>query len=116
MRLIATSGGYSPIVHLASHLGGRPVWRDDILGFVPGDAPQKRECVGGINGVYALGDVIADGFEGGVRAATEAGFKASVGTLPKTVARKEEATVHCSRCRTTKAPRGRSSSSTSRTT
>lgn len=54
MRLIATSGGYSPIVHLASHLGGRPVWRDDILGFVPGDAPQKRECVGGINGVYAL--------------------------------------------------------------
>lgn len=69
--LIASSGGYSPIVHLASHLGGRPVWRDDILGFVPGDAPQKRECVGGINGVYALGDVIADGFEGGVRAATE---------------------------------------------
>ena len=91
--LIASSGGYSPIVHLASHLGGRPVWRDDILGFVPGDAPQKRVCVGGIHGVYALGDVIADGFEGGVRAATEAGFKASTGTLPKTVARKEEATV-----------------------
>lgn len=91
--LIATSGGYSPVVHLASHLGGRPVWREDILGFVPGDAPQKRVCVGGVNGVYALGDVIADGFEGGVRAATEAGFKASVGTLPKTLARKEEATV-----------------------
>jgi sarcosine oxidase subunit alpha len=51
--LIASSGGYSPVVHLASHLGGKPVWRDDILGFVPGEAPQKRECVGGINGVYA---------------------------------------------------------------
>jgi hypothetical protein len=41
------------VVHLASHLGGKPVWRDDILGFVPGEAPQKRVCVGGINGVYA---------------------------------------------------------------
>ncbi|MEE3637096.1 FAD/NAD(P)-binding oxidoreductase, partial [Pseudomonas sp. AL 58] len=33
--LVASSGGYSPVVHLASHLGGKPVWREDILGFVP---------------------------------------------------------------------------------
>ena len=45
--------------------------REDILGFVPGEAPQKRVCVGGINGVYGLGDSLADGFEGGVRAASE---------------------------------------------
>ena len=67
--LIATSGGYSPIVHLASHLGGRPVWREDILGFVPGDAPQKRECVGGINGVYALDDPMALGALQAIKAA-----------------------------------------------
>ncbi|MEB0151334.1 hypothetical protein, partial [Pseudomonas sp. CCC2.2] len=57
--LVATSGGYSPVVHLASHLGGKPTWREDILGFVPGEAPQKRVCVGGINGVYGLGDSLA---------------------------------------------------------
>jgi len=91
--LVATSGGYSPVVHLASHLGGKPLWRDDILGFVPGEAPQKRVCVGGVNGVFALGDALADGFEGGVRAATEAGFKAVEGVLPKVLVRPEEPTV-----------------------
>jgi sarcosine oxidase subunit alpha len=91
--LIASSGGYSPIVHLASHLGGKPVWREEILGFVPGEAPQKRVCVGGINGVYALGDSLADGFEGGVRAASEAGFKAVEGVLPKALSRAEEPTL-----------------------
>ena len=91
--LVASSGGYSPIVHLASHLGGKPVWREDILGFVPGEAPQKRVCVGGINGVYPLGDALADGFEGGVRAASEAGFQPVEGVIPKALSRVEEATL-----------------------
>ncbi|WP_040259711.1 sarcosine oxidase subunit alpha [Pseudomonas massiliensis] len=91
--LVGSSGGYSPVVHLASHLGGRPVWREDILGFVPGEAPQKRVCVGGINGVYSLGDALADGFEGGARAAAETGFKVVEGVLPKTVSRAEEPTL-----------------------
>jgi len=91
--LVASSGGYSPVVHLASHLGGKPIWREDILGFIPGEAPQKRVCVGGINGVYSLGDSLADGFEGGVRAASEAGFKAVEGVLPKALSRVEEPTL-----------------------
>ena len=91
--LLATSGGYSPVVHLASHLGGKPTWREDILGFVPGEAPQKRVCVGGINGVYPLGDSLADGFEGGARAASEAGFKAVEGVLPKALNQLQEPTL-----------------------
>lgn len=91
--LVATSGGYSPVVHLASHLGGKPIWREDILAFVPGDAPQKRVCVGGVIGVYALADALADGFEGGARAATEAGFKAVEGVMPKALSRQEEPTI-----------------------
>lgn len=54
---IASSGGYSPVAHLAAHTGIRPVWRDDILGFVPGQAvdPVKGfSVVGGAAGVYAL--------------------------------------------------------------
>lgn len=91
--LIGSSGGYSPVVHLASHLGGRPVWREDILGFVPSEAPQKRVCVGGINGVFGLADALADGFEGGARAAAEAGFKIVEGVLPKVLAKPEEPTL-----------------------
>ena len=32
---IASSGGYSPVVHLAAHTGARPVWSDEIHGFLP---------------------------------------------------------------------------------
>ncbi len=54
---------------------------------------RKRVCVGGINGVYGLGDSLADGFEGGVRAASEAGFSPVEGTLPKALNRLEEPTL-----------------------
>lgn len=89
--LIASSGGYSPVVHLASHLGGKPVWREDILAFVPAEGGfQQRVCAGAVNGVFTLGDALSDGFEAGVRAATEAGFAAVTGTLPQTQKRTEE--------------------------
>jgi len=91
--LIVSSGGYSPVVHLASHLGGRPVWREDILAFVPGEGFQKRHCAGAVNGVFGLGDALADGFEAGAKAAAEVGFKAVTGSLPKAEKRIEEASV-----------------------
>ncbi|MHA6495028.1 sarcosine oxidase subunit alpha [Pseudomonas borbori] len=91
--LIVSSGGYSPVVHLASHLGGRPIWREDILAFVPGDGLQKRECAGAVNGVFVLADVLADGFEAGAKAAGEAGLNAVAGTLPAAEARHEEAAI-----------------------
>lgn len=93
--LIASSGGYSPVVHLASHLGGRPQWREDILAFVPGpgNGVQLRIDAGAVNGVFSLGEVLTDGYRAGAQAAEEAGFKAVDGSLPKAEARREEATV-----------------------
>lgn len=90
--LIVSSGGYSPVVHLASHLGGRPEWREDILGFVPGpgNGIQQRIDAGAVNGVFALGDVLANGFEAGAKAAAEAGYKAVSGSLPQAEVRQEE--------------------------
>jgi len=91
--LIVSSGGYSPVVHLASHLGGRPVWREDILAFVPGEGFQKRHCAGAVNGVFGMGDSLADGFEAGAKAAAEVGFQPVTGTLPKAEKRIEEASI-----------------------
>jgi sarcosine oxidase subunit alpha len=93
--LIVSSGGYSPVVHLASHLGGRPEWREDILGFVPGpgNGIQQRVDAGAVNGVFALGDVLANGFEAGAKAAADTGYKAVSGSLPKVEARQEEAAL-----------------------
>ncbi|TRO23215.1 sarcosine oxidase subunit alpha [Ectopseudomonas mendocina] len=90
--LIVSSGGYSPVVHLASHLGGRPEWREDILGFVPGpgNGIQQRIDAGAVNGVFALGDVLANGFEAGAKAAADTGYKAVSGSLPKVEARQDE--------------------------
>jgi len=90
---VATSGGYSPVVHLASHLGGKPTWREDLLAFVPGEGFQKRVCAGAVNGVFQLGDVLADGFEAGVKAAGEIGFAPVTGEVPNVAARSEEASI-----------------------
>src|SRR6218665_196916 len=90
---VASSGGYSPVVHLASHLGGKPTWRQDLLAFVPGEGFQKRVCAGAVNGVFALGDVLADGFEAGVKAAGEVGFAPVSGEVPAVAARSEEASI-----------------------
>lgn len=92
--LIVSSGGYSPVVHLASHLGGKPTWREDILAFVPSEGGfQKRLCAGAVNGVFSLGDVLADGYEAGAKAAAEAGFKPVEGVVPKAAIRHEEPTL-----------------------
>lgn len=93
--LIVSSGGYSPVVHLASHLGGRPQWREDLLAFVPGpgNGVQQRIDCGAAHGVLALADVLADGYEAGARAANESGLAAVAGSLPEVESLSEEASV-----------------------
>ena len=38
---IASSGGWSPVVHLSCHTGSRPVWNDEVIGFFPGIATKS---------------------------------------------------------------------------
>ena len=70
---VASSGGYSPVVHLSAHTGARPVWHEEILGFVPGTL-QGMLPAGGARGIYSLPTVLADGIETGRQAAAAAGF------------------------------------------
>jgi len=55
---IASSGGWSPVVHLSCHTGSRPVWRDDIAGFVPGATTEDQHRVGGVTGEYRLDRIL----------------------------------------------------------
>ena len=48
--LVAMSGGFTPVVHLHSQVGGKLDWREDIQAFVPGDGPHWIETVGGAAG------------------------------------------------------------------
>lgn len=79
---IASSGGFSPVVHLAAHTGARPVWRDDIQGFVPA-AVKGQLPTGGCNGVYPLHQVLADALDTGTTAVLDCGYEASRFTLPE---------------------------------
>lgn len=59
---VASSGGWSPVIHLSCHTGSRPQWRDDLIAFVPGKPDRSQLTAGGINATYALNDVINEGF------------------------------------------------------
>ena len=72
---IASSGGWSPAVHLSCDTGSRPVWDEKVLGFVPGKALQQQLTAGGINGHYSLQSCLQEGFSAGVQAVINAGFK-----------------------------------------
>ena len=88
---VASSGGWSPVVHLSCHTGSRPVWRDDIIAFVPGETHQKQLIAGGINGIYSIGDVIADGIKAGKQAAEKLGLTAADVAQPDVAAYRESA-------------------------
>ncbi|GHC22317.1 sarcosine oxidase subunit alpha family protein [Aidingimonas halophila] len=87
---IASSGGYSPVIHLASHTGARPSWNETILGFVP-NTVKGVAAAGGARGIYPLADVLADGADAGAKAAASQGFEAVFETtaLPRVPAIRE---------------------------
>ncbi|QEL10620.1 sarcosine oxidase subunit alpha family protein [Kushneria phosphatilytica] len=79
---LASSGGYSPVVHLSAHTGSKPVWNDRILGFVPGETKQQLHYAGGVHGIYPLADALADGVLAGSDAAVAAGYERVSPNLP----------------------------------
>jgi sarcosine oxidase, subunit alpha len=87
---IASSGGYSPVIHLASHTGARPTWNDEILGFVPG-LVKGVHAAGSARGIHDLAAGMADGVTMAARALEALGRSASVVELPQAEARREGA-------------------------
>ncbi len=87
---VAMSGGWSPVVHLWSHCGGKLVWDDTHAHFRPDPdrAPTGASgqdivrAAGAANGVMGCGDAVRDGFATGVAAVEGLGFT-SVGHAPK---------------------------------
>ena len=85
---LAMSGGWSPVVHLWSHCGGKLVWDDALAMFRPDPekAPlnQKGEgfvlAAGAANGHFSLGAVMQDALQQGAEAA---GITAASQPLPE---------------------------------
>ncbi len=79
---VAMSGGWSPVVHLWSHCGGKLTWDTDLAQFRPdpnrpptgADGQGFVVAAGNANGEMRLGQVLADAVAAGAQAAQAAGF------------------------------------------
>ena len=92
---VAMSGGWSPVVHLWSHCGGKLIWDDAQAMFRP-DAAQPPigadgqgfvTCAGAASGAADLAAVLADAHAAGLAAGKAAGGKAKRTKAPEATAR-----------------------------
>ncbi|WP_127089192.1 sarcosine oxidase subunit alpha family protein [Aquabacter cavernae] len=82
-EVLAISGGSSPNVGLTSHFGGKPVYRADIAGFVPGACPPGMRVAGAARGDYSLARCLAAGAAEAAEAVSELGFSAYATPVPQ---------------------------------
>ncbi len=54
--LLLVSGGWSPVVHLLSHRGIRPVWNGELACFLPGERNENIHIAGSAAGIWDLAD------------------------------------------------------------
>ena len=88
---VAMSGGWSPVVHLWSHCGGKLVWDDSQAHFRPdpdrapsgADGAAFVRTAGIASGAMATADVLSDADKAGKTAAKAAGFAAKRKAAPK---------------------------------
>ncbi len=76
------SGGWSPTVHLTSHLGVRPRWDEALAAFVPGDLPPGIAAAGAVSGAFTTARALADGAQAGASAAGDLGYATRLPNIP----------------------------------
>ena len=87
---VAMSGGWSPVVHLWSHCGGKLNWDTDLAMFRPdADRPPLGAdgagfviAAGTANGHLDAAGAVADAHAAGLRAAKEVGLDPSDAAAP----------------------------------
>jgi len=83
--LVATSGGWSPSLHLHSHAGGRAEWSDTAAAFLPKAGTSPLLSAGAAAGHFSLAACLAGGVEAARGALEDLGFApGSAPPLPET--------------------------------
>ncbi|MGO3739298.1 MAG: sarcosine oxidase subunit alpha [Marinomonas foliarum] len=86
---VASSGGWSPVIHLSCHTGSKPVWNEDVLGFLPGKTVQKQLTAGAINGTFNTAGAFEEGKKAGLEALSNLDLNAVEVAIPATTDVKE---------------------------
>ena len=81
--LIAMSGNWNPSLHLASHLGHKPLWNEQVSAFVPDKLPDGMRVAGAARGSFTLAGALAEGAAAGRAAAETIGLSAPSAALPQ---------------------------------
>jgi sarcosine oxidase subunit alpha len=79
--LVGVSGGWSPTVHLTSHLGIKPRYSEAVDGFIPGGFARGHHGAGAMLGSYRTCDAIAEGHKAGTAAAAACGYGKTVASF-----------------------------------
>ncbi|WP_317057393.1 sarcosine oxidase subunit alpha family protein [Roseovarius rhodophyticola] len=81
---LAMSGGWNPSLHLSCHMGGRPVWDERIVAFVPADGTIPGMTVAGAaKGVFSTAGCLQSGVEAAQAVLDDLGIKRAKVSLPK---------------------------------
>ena len=96
---VAMSGGWSPVVHLWSHCGGKLIWDDAQAHFRPdvdnpptgADGQGFVSTAGASSGALDLPQILEDAHEAGRAAALAAGHKSRKSAAPKATSRNSHA-------------------------
>ncbi|MCZ7498704.1 sarcosine oxidase subunit alpha [Agrobacterium sp. ST15.13.015] len=78
---LAMSGGFSPIIHLACHRGGRPVWSEDDAAFLAPGNLKGLELAGAVSAINGVAACLEDGARKGAALAQELGFASAAPTF-----------------------------------
>ncbi|MDB5657049.1 MAG: sarcosine oxidase, alpha subunit family [Tardiphaga sp.] len=74
---LGVSGGWTPSVGIATHLGGKANWSEARAAFLCDDSPKGMQIIGAAAAHWTLGEALQDGTRAGVEAAAHAGFAAT---------------------------------------
>ncbi len=80
--LLAMAGGWSPTIHLSSHLDGRPRWDEAQAAFVPDKLPAGMAVAGAASGAFTTAEALSGGARAGAAAADETGHPARLPNIP----------------------------------
>ena len=81
--LVLVSGGWSPVVHLLSHRGVRPIWDSVNLCFLPNGIQEPITVTGSASGIWNTDDCVKSGVAAGLKAAQSLGVKTINYSFPK---------------------------------
>ena len=82
--VLAMAGGWNPAIGIASHLGARPVWSDEIHAFVLDRSPAGMALAGAAAGHFSLREAVEDGAREAKAALGDLGIRPATCTRPST--------------------------------